>query len=156
MFYRSLVRPLLFQQDPEQAHEATIHLLETLTVIESEILRLIPVQTHPALQMEVAGISFPNPVGLAAGCDKNGRAIPFWHSCGFGFMEAGTITAQPQTGNPKPRVFRYPEQEAIVNRLGFNSEGAEAVSKRIGTLRQSGFPLPIPLGINIGKTKVVT
>ncbi len=155
MFYRSLIRPILFQQDPEQAHEGTIHLLETLTATQSELLRLAPVQTRAALQTEVAGIKFPNPVGLAAGFDKNGKALPFWHTCGFGFAEVGTITAQPQPGNPKPRVFRYPEQEAVVNRLGFNSEGAEVVAERIERVRRSGFPLPIPIGINIGKTKIV-
>ncbi|MCX6381813.1 MAG: quinone-dependent dihydroorotate dehydrogenase [Armatimonadetes bacterium] len=155
MLYRSLIRPLLFQQDPEQAHEGIIRLLETLTATQSELLRLVPVQTHPALQTTVAGITFPNPVGLAAGFDKNGKAIPFWHTCGCGFVEVGTITAQPQGGNPKPRVFRYPEQAAVVNRLGFNSEGSEVVAERIKRLRQSGIPLPLPLAINIGKTKIV-
>lgn len=155
MFYRSVIRPILFQQDPEQAHEGVIRLLEALTNSQSELLRLAPAQTCAALQTEVAGITFPNPIGLAAGFDKNGKALPFWHACGFGFAEAGTITAQPQPGNPKPRVFRYPQQEAVVNRLGFNSEGAEVVAERIRRVRESGFPLPVPIGINIGKTKIV-
>lgn len=156
MIYQSLVKPLLFRQDPEHAHEWMMHLLEVLTSTATDLLTLIPPYSPPELRVHVAGIDFPNPIGLSAGFDKNGVAVPFWHSCGFGFVEIGTITAQPQSGNPKPRVFRYPEHHAVVNRLGFNSQGSEVVSERMKALRESGHKLPVPLGINIGKTKIVT
>lgn len=153
MFYRSALRPILFTVDAEFAHERTLEILSAagrLPFISSH-----QAFTHARLRMCVAGIDFPNPIGLAAGCDKNGRAVPIWPRFGFGYVETGTVTAQPQSGNPRPRVFRVPEQQALVNRLGFNSEGATVVANRLALLRR-GRPLPIPLGINIGKTKLVT
>jgi dihydroorotate dehydrogenase len=153
MFYSRAIRPLLFAVDAEFAHERALDLLAAsgrLPFASSH-----PAFTHARLQTCVAGIAFPNPIGLAAGCDKNARAIPIWPRFGFGFVEAGTVTAQPQPGNPRPRVFRVPEQQALVNRLGFNSEGATVVANRLGLLRRSR-PLPVPLGVNIGKTKLVT
>src|SRR5205807_5880664 len=98
--------------------------------------------------------TFPNPIGLAAGFDKNGVAIPAWAALGFGFVEMGTVTARAQPGNPRPRIFRYPEQEALVNRLGFNNDGAESVAARLRKLRGSRRWPQIPVGINIGKSKV--
>lgn len=154
MFYRRALRPLLFTQDPEVAHERTIELLATAGNLPVHAGRRV--FTHTRLTVEIAGIRFPNPVGLAAGCDKNARAVRVWPYFGFGFIEVGTVTAQSQTGNPKPRLFRVPEQGALVNRLGFNSEGSEIVAKRLALLRRNGRPLPVPLGINIGKTKIVT
>jgi dihydroorotate dehydrogenase len=112
--------------------------------------------SHARLRVDLAGISFPNPVGLAAGCDKDGRAVQAWPHFGFGFVEIGTVTADPQAGNPKPRVFRYPSQGALINRLGFNSEGSEAVARRLARLRRQRASLPVPIGINIGKTRLVT
>jgi len=112
--------------------------------------------THARLQVTVAGVSFPNPIGLAAGCDKNARAVAVWPRFGFGCVEVGTVTAQPQPGNPKPRLFRLPEHKALINRLGFNSEGSEVVARRLARLRRHGRPLAVPLGVNIGKTKRVT
>lgn len=154
MFYRRALRPLLFQLDPETAHERTLELLATANgAARRAALRPF---THAKLRMRVAGLDFPNPVGLAAGCDKNGKAVAFWPHFGFGFVEVGTVTAQAQPGNPRPRMFRVPEQKALVNRLGFNSEGSEAVARRLSTLRRQSRPLPVPLGINIGKTKLVT
>ena len=153
MFYRRALRPVLFTVDAEFAHERTMEILSAagrLPFISSH-----EAFTHARLRTCVAGIDFPNPIGLAAGCDKNGRAIPVWPRFGFGFVETGTITAQPQSGNPRPRVFRIPEHQALVNRLGFNSEGSTVVANRLALLRR-GRPLPIPLGINIGKTKLVT
>jgi dihydroorotate dehydrogenase len=111
--------------------------------------------THRSLQITVAGIEFPNPVGLAAGCDKNARAVTMWPNFGFGYVEVGTITAQPQPGNPRPRVFRLTKQHAVINRLGFNSEGSELVARRLGLVRERSHRLSVPLGINIGKTKQV-
>lgn len=153
MFYRSAVRPVLFTVDAEFAHERTLEILSAagrLPFVSSH-----QAFTHVRLRTCVAGIDFPNPIGLAAGCDKNGRAIPVWPRFGFGFVEIGTVTAQPQSGNPRPRVFRVPQDHALVNRLGFNSEGATVVANRLALLRR-GRRLPIPLGINIGKTKLVT
>ncbi|HZP82191.1 MAG TPA: quinone-dependent dihydroorotate dehydrogenase [Chthonomonadaceae bacterium] len=152
MFYRRALRPLLFAQDPETAHERTIELLATASGLPAGRRPF----THARLKMTVAGLEFPNPVGLAAGCDKNAKAIPIWPRFGFGFVEVGTVTAQPQPGNPKPRLFRVPEYGALVNRLGFNSEGSEVVAKRIAHLRRKRHTLTVPLGINIGKTKIVT
>jgi dihydroorotate dehydrogenase len=154
MFYRRALRPLLFALDPEAAHERTLELLATASGLP---LRPSPRPfTHARLKMTVAGLTFPNPVGLAAGCDKNGKAVGLWPHFGFGFVEVGTVTAQAQPGNPKPRLFRVPEQGALINRLGFNSEGSEVVAKRLAHLRRRSRTLPAPLGINIGKTKRVT
>jgi dihydroorotate dehydrogenase len=100
------------------------------------------------------GLNFPNPVGLAAGFDKNGVALPALAALGFGFVEIGTVTAKPQRGNPRPRIFRYPEQQALINRLGFNNDGADVIAARLGALRRRGRWPGIPVGINIGKSKV--
>ena len=151
--YRNLLRPILFKQDPEEAHEFAMEALSKLSAVRLFAARRA--FTGSSLASEVAGIAFPNPVGLAAGCDKNGRAIPLWPHCGFGFVEVGTVTAQPQSGNPKPRVFRYPRHDALINRLGFNSEGSQAVAMRMATLRETHRSIPTPIAINIGKTKVV-
>ena len=153
MIYRRTARPLLFTQDAENAHEHTLEMLARISRFSLPPGR--EVFTHDRLRVEVAGLTFPNPVGLAAGCDKNARAVPIWPRFGFGFVEVGTITAQPQGGNPKPRVFRVPAHEALVNRLGFNSEGSEVVARRLALLRRERV-LPVPLGVNIGKTKLVT
>lgn len=153
MFYQRALRPVLFTVDAEFAHERTLEILSAagrLPFVSSH-----QSFTHSRLRTCVAGIAFPNPIGLAAGCDKNGRAVPVWPRFGFGFVEVGTITAQPQSGNPRPRVFRMPEHQALINRLGFNSDGSTIVANRLALLRR-GRPLPIPLGINIGKTKLVT
>src|SRR4030095_382293 len=97
------------------------------------------------------GLNFPNPIGLAAGLDKNGVALPAWAALGFGFIEIGTVPAMAQPGNPKPRIFRLPEQEAVINRLGFNNDGADAIAERLTGLRESGRWPAVPGGINIGK-----
>ena len=110
---------------------------------------------HEGPGKEVFGLHFPNPVGLAAGFDKNGVAIPAWEALGFGFIEIGTITALGQLGNPRPRIFRIPEMEALINRLGFNNQGAEKIAIRLEELRRSSHWPKIPVGINIGKSKIV-
>lgn len=99
-------------------------------------------------------MTFPNPVGLAAGFDKNAEALPAWEMLGFGFIELGTVTARPQPGNPRPRCFRYPRQAALINRMGFNNDGADAIAGRLRRLRASGRWPRIPVGVNIGKSKV--
>ncbi len=154
MIYQRAVRPLLFSQDAETAHERTIQMLAGMSGLR--VPASMGVYTHSRLRVEVGGLTFPNPVGLAAGCDKNARAVSVWPRFGFGFVEVGTVTAQPQPGNPKPRVFRVPEHGALINRLGFNSDGSEAVAKRLALLRRHARTLPVPLGVNIGKTKLVT
>lgn len=149
--YEDLLRPLLFLVDPEKIHEYALH---ALSVASSLPLRNRKGQKSP-LRREVFGLSFPNPIGLAAGFDKNGVAIPALAGLGFGSVEIGTVTAAAQPGNPKPRMFRVPEAEAIINRLGFNNRGAAAMAERLQTLRQSTRWPAIPVGINIGKSRVV-
>jgi dihydroorotate dehydrogenase len=140
--------------DPERVHHLALATLETTSRFPW-LLNLIPRISDQRLVREVFGIRFPNPIGLAAGFDKNGVALPAWEAFGFGFAEIGTITAQSQPGNPLPRIFRIPEMEALINRLGFNNEGVEKIGVRLERLRQSSRWLKIPVGINIGKTKVV-
>ena len=140
--------------DPERVHHLALATLETTSRFPW-LLNLIPRISDQRLVREVFGIRFPNPIGLAAGFDKNGVALPAWEAFGFGFAEIGTITAQSQPGNPLPRIFRIPEMEALINRLGFNNEGVEKIGVRLERLRQSSRWPKIPVGINIGKTKVV-
>ncbi len=145
--YESLVRPALFALDPEAAH----HL--ALACLRLPGLRLLCGPQPAKLSRRVFGVTFPNTVGLAAGFDKNAVALPAWEALGFGFVEAGTITARAQPGNPKPRIFRVPESRALINRLGFNNDGAECVAARLRALKASGRWPRIPVGINIGKSK---
>lgn len=148
--YSSLLRPALFRFDAETAHELA---MRGLQLTPSAILRAA-FGGPPAAPVRVFGLDFPNPVGLAAGMDKNAVAIPAWAALGFGFVEIGTVTAFGQPGNDKPRCFRFPAQHALINRMGFNNEGADAVARRLSLLRSSGHWPAIPVGINIGKSKV--
>ena len=136
----SIARPLLFSLAPERAHELTLSMLKSaykLGAIRQTIL------TKPVTCM---GIEFPNPVGLAAGLDKNGTYIDALAALGFGFIEIGTITPQPQAGNPQPRLFRIPKAQAIINRMGFNNEGVDQLIENVKASKFKGV-----LGINIGK-----
>jgi dihydroorotate dehydrogenase len=151
--YTRLLRPIFFSLDPEEAHDAVLAMLETGSHWPG-LIRLLAGKKVPASPRTVAGITFPNPVGLAAGMDKNAVALPAWEALGFGFAEIGTVTALPQHGNPTPRLFRYPPQQALINRFGFNNEGCEAVASRLEGLQASGRWPRIPVGINIGKSKV--
>ena len=108
----------------------------------------------PQKPTKLFGLTFPNPVGLAAGMDKNASALRAWEALGFGFVEAGTITALAQPGNPKPRCFRYPSQQALINRMGFNNAGASAAAERLARQKASGRWPRVPVGINIGKSKL--
>lgn len=108
----------------------------------------------PQKPTKLFGLTFPNPVGLAAGMDKNATALRAWEALGFGFIEAGTITAMAQPGNPKPRCFRYPSQQALINRMGFNNAGASVVANRLARQKASGRWPSVPVGINIGKSKL--
>ncbi len=141
-----LLRPLLFRLDPETAHHLTLATLDLLA-------RLGPLnplrQQFPPLETEVMGLHFPNPVGLAAGLDKNGDHIPGLANLGFGFIEVGTVTPRPQPGNPRPRLFRLPEAEALINRMGFNNLGIGHLVANLERLGQRNFIL----GVNLGKNK---
>lgn len=150
--YERFVRPLLFSLDPETAHHFAINCLQAASQLDP-VLGTLKIFQPPPKPKNLFGLNFPNPVGLAAGFDKNGVAIPAWAALGFGFIEIGTVTAKPQPGNPKPRIFRFPKQGALINRLGFNNDGAEVVAKRLEKLRQSGRWPAVPVGINIGKSR---
>lgn len=146
MIYRSLVRPLLFRLPAETAHELALTSLQLVS-------KLIRSRDHhaksPFGKLKRFGLTFENPVGLAAGFDKDGIALSSLTRLGFGFIEAGTVTFHPQPGNPKPRLFRLPSDKALVNRAGFNNHGAAAFAERVARLK-----LDCVLGVSIGKSKV--
>ncbi len=149
-FYTHILRPILFRLSAESAHHFA---LSQLTIMPPAVLRMI--FGHPVRKLTtVVQTTFPNAVGLAAGMDKNAVALPAWEALGFGFVEVGTITAKAQPGNPQPRLFRYPDRQALINRMGFNNDGAAAVAARLGCLRDSTRWPRIPIGINLGKSKV--
>jgi dihydroorotate dehydrogenase len=152
--YERLLKPILFSMDPELVHEVAIATLKTFSRLPW-LLDVLPRSRDQRLNRELFGLRFPNPIGLAAGFDKNGMALPAWAALGFGFVEIGTITSQPQVGNPRPRIFRIPEMEALINRLGFNNQGVEKIAVRLEQLRLSSNWPKIPVGLNIGKSKVV-
>lgn len=140
----SLLRPLIFRLEPEQAHHATLAMLKLAA--RFGLTAAVPPRSRPT---ELMGLQLPNPVGLAAGLDKNGEYIDALAALGFGFIEIGTVTPKPQDGNPQPRLFRLPEHRAIVNRMGFNNHGIDAMIQNIEKSRYQGV-----LGINIGKNAV--
>ena len=142
-FY-TLIRPLLHRIDPETAHEWAIAALAKHLVPTSNAVM------DPHLKQTLFGLTFDNPVGLAAGFDKNGEAVTGLSRQGFGFVEVGTVTPKPQDGNPKPRIFRLNKDQAVINRLGFNNEGAAAMHARLAELPTQ----PMVLGVNIGRNKV--
>src|SRR5437870_4000071 len=150
--YERLVRPLLFSLEAETAHHFTIASLRRASQFDLA-LRALRRFTPPSNPKTLFGLTFPNPIGLAAGLDKNGVALPAWAAVGFGFIEIGTVTAMAQPGNPKPRMFRLPAQQAVINRLGFNNDGADVIAKRLRGLRQSQRWPAVPVGINIGKSR---
>jgi dihydroorotate dehydrogenase len=154
VLYKKLVRPLLFLGDPEKTHEQTLALLSRMTPFEPLLEQMFSVR-DARLQVRLGPLLSPNPVGLAGGFDKNGIAVRTVAALGFGFMEIGAVTALAQPGNPKPRLYRLPEDQALINRLGFNNEGAAAIAARLKALRENGNPLKIPLGINLGRSKIV-
>src|ERR1700693_6263424 len=151
--YARLVRTLLFSLEPEAAHHFTIASLRWASHFDPA-LRALKRFTPPSKPKRLFGLNFPNPIGLAAGLDKNGVALPAWAALGFGFIEIGTVTAKPQPGSPKPRIFRFAEQNALINRLGFNNDGADTIAQRLQRLRESGRWPAVPVGINIGKSKI--
>jgi dihydroorotate dehydrogenase len=152
--YKQVVRKALFRRhggDAERVHETTIGSLARLSpLLKGPLSKADLAVRSPKLERTVFGVRFPNPVGLAAGMDKDGRALPAWAALGFGFIEVGTVTRYPQPGNPTPRLFRLRDSEAIINRMGFNNAGASALAARLDRLG----PLRVPLGISLGKSKV--
>ena len=156
--YQNTLKPLLFRIDAEHAHELGVDALSLLShlrplcALMERWNRLTPELYRP---VECFGLKFPNAVGLAAGFDKNGRAWPAAAALGFGHVEIGTVTLHAQPGNPRPRAFRYPTEEAVINRMGFNNGGAAALAARLAKLSSPGRR-SIPLGINLGKSKVTT
>ncbi|MFB6098702.1 MAG: quinone-dependent dihydroorotate dehydrogenase [Salinibacter sp.] len=142
-------RSLLFRLDAERAHTVSLRAAEVAQNTARSALRSRYQYEDERLKQRLWGETFPNPVGLAAGADKNGRVVPFWEAVGFGFVEVGSVSAQPASGNPRPRAFRLPEDEGLINRMGLNNDGAEAVADR---LEKSRSERSRPLGINLAKT----
>ncbi|MCX7602082.1 MAG: quinone-dependent dihydroorotate dehydrogenase [Meiothermus sp.] len=151
-----LLKPWLFRQDPETIHERVMHGLAWLGQRgpSLELVRRFCSVQDERLGVTAFGLHFPNPIGLAAGFDKNAVAVRAWAALGFGHVEVGSVTALPQPGNPKPRLFRLPQDQALINRMGFNNQGAEAIAARLEQLQQTFGKAPVPLGINLGKSKV--
>ncbi|MDX9976153.1 MAG: quinone-dependent dihydroorotate dehydrogenase [FCB group bacterium] len=152
MLYKSLIRPLLFQLDPENVHGLATMGLHQARFAARAMESFLSVD-DPRLEVEAFGLRFRNPIGLAAGFDKDAELVEIWPALGFGFVELGTITAKAQPGNPRPRLFRLPQDKAIINRMGFNNQGSEAVAARLRGLKRETLHR-IPVGINIGKSKV--
>jgi dihydroorotate dehydrogenase len=154
--YRGLARPVLFRLgrgDAETAHRRAVDALGRVGRHPRLTATLRRVLTADPAPRTVFGIDFPNAVGVAAGLDKDGHALRAWPALGFGFVEAGTVTAHPQPGNPTPRLVRLPGSEAIINRMGFNNDGAAALADRVVALGGRGS-VGVPLGISLGKSKV--
>jgi dihydroorotate dehydrogenase len=137
--YRSLLRPFLFLLDPEIVHNLSMALISR-GIVRGRVYE------NPALEQELLGTRFKNPLGLAAGFDKSAVALDNWQDFGFGFVEVGTVTPRAQAGNPKPRLFRLPKDKALLNRMGFNNDGARTVAHRLAAARAD-----IPFGVNLGK-----
>jgi len=149
--YRQLARPFFFRMPPEWVHHRAMAALKHDAF--SYPFSTYTSEPTPELEVKLWGLRFRNPVGLAAGFDKNAEALPAWEHLGFGHAEIGTVTPRPQPGNPSPRIFRIPEAKAIINRMGFPNVGAEEVATRLRELRRQKRWPGIPVGINIGKNK---
>jgi len=151
MYYQNLLKPFLFKTDAETAHEWALSMASKTnsSKLLQELASSFYGESDAGLVQELMGLKFPNPVGLAAGFDKNGTTPIAMQALGFGFVEIGSITAKASKGNPKPRAFRLPDDHSLINRMGLNNEGADAIAKRLSALK---LKLEIPLGINIAKT----
>lgn len=157
--YRGFVRPVLFRLgggDAEVAHETTLRMLAGVGKHRLPLAGVRLITGGGGDPVTVAGIRFPNRVGLAAGMDKNGVAVSAWPALGFGHMELGTVTAHAQPGNPTPRMFRLPASGALINRMGFNNDGAAALARRLATagVYRGNNAVGVPVGVSIGKSKV--
>ncbi|MGB3185985.1 MAG: quinone-dependent dihydroorotate dehydrogenase [Ornithinimicrobium sp.] len=153
--YAGLARPVLFRMDAERAHDVSLMLARAASgsALTRRLTAAVMSQDADEGAVDLLGLHFPNRLGLAAGMDKNGAAIPAWSALGFGHVEVGTVTAIRQPGNPKPRLTRLPRNGALVNTMGFNNDGARALAERLRRDRQRGL-IDIPVGISIGKSKV--
>ena len=154
--YRAIYAVLLRRLPAETAHRAGFWLIRAAASVPglALVLRRVLAPRDPALRVRALGLDFPGPLGLAAGFDKDAEGVTGLAALGFGFVEVGTVTARPQPGNPKPRMFRFPAERALVNRMGFNNHGAAALAARLRALRAGSGYRPI-VGVNIGKTKLV-
>lgn len=153
-FYRNCLRPILFTQDSEKIHNRTLAALGCAA--RHPTLRQVAEKFYgaPDLPIELFGLKFPNPIGLAAGMDKQAAAVPIWEKLGFGFCELGGVTWHPQPGNPKPRMFRAVEDEALINRMGFNNPGAQKLAENLAEWKKRGHWPRHPVGVNLGKSKI--
>jgi dihydroorotate dehydrogenase len=152
--HKKIIRPLLFRQDSEVAHNQAVKALARVSRSSLALGAVKAIYGSPELPTEVFGLKFPNPVGLAAGMDKHAAAVPGWAAIGFGFTELGGVTWHVQPGNPPPRMFRAIPDEAVINRMGFNNSGAEAVAQKLAEWKNSGRWPAHPVGINLGKSKI--
>ena len=150
----SIVKPVLFTLDPETAHDLTFKACGISQNSLIPVFKRIVGHIDSRLALNVGGIDFQAPVGLAAGLDKNGVLIRLWESLGFGAVEVGTVTAIPQSGNPRPRLFRIPQHGALINRMGFNNHGSEYLMGELSKLHAMGWHSKVPVGVNLGKSKV--
>ena len=153
-FYRTFIRPALFAHESEEIHNRTLAALGKSGSHSALCDALAAFYGAPTLPIEVFGLKFPNPVGLAAGMDKQAAAAPVWPALGFGFSELGGVTWHAQPGNPAPRMFRAVADAALINRMGFNNPGAEALAQRLANWRALGRWPAHPVGINLGKSKI--
>lgn len=151
-WYR-LARRLAFTMDAETVHRLSMRGLAAYSGVCRVDLAVDDVARHPSLARTVCGLTFENPMGLAAGFDKDAECLPAWQALGFGFVEVGTVTRHAQPGNERPRLFRLPEDQALLNRLGFNNHGAVACAKRLEDWRRRGR-VKVPVGVNLGKSKI--
>jgi dihydroorotate dehydrogenase len=152
MFYKALLRPWLFQTDPEAAHDRALNLAASLgrrRIMRDAVETMFAFEDR-RLRQTAFGIDFPNPVGLAAGYDKNAVGLELWPALGFGFVEIGSVTLSPQPGNESPRLFRQLKQRSLINRMGFNNDGADSIAARVPPR-----PHRIPIGVNVGKDRDV-
>jgi len=152
--YRNIIRPMLFGFDSEQIHNFTIKTLARLSASTVTCDLFQDFFGAPRLPVQVCGLNFPNPVGLAAGMDKHAAAVPVWEALGFGFVELGGVTWHPQPGNPAPRMFRAVRDGALINRMGFNNPGAEAIAEKLAAWKRAERWPRHPVGINLGKSKI--
>ena len=144
------MRPILFRLDAETAHRLVFRVMLASGAVARWAIRITSYTPSARLRSDLAGLQLSSPVGLAAGMDKNGELARLWPAMGFGWIELGTVTALSQPGNPRPRMFRFPEVRAVINRMGFNNDGSEALATRLKALPK----LSVPVGVNLGKSKV--
>ncbi len=149
-----ILRPILFLMNAETAHRLIIGALACMPRLHAFVIRIIGGPATTPGPVTIGPLTFKGPVGLAAGLDKDGEAIPFWPSLGFGFVEVGTVTAVAQPGNPQPRMFRLVAEHGLINRMGFNNHGSAALAAKLQSLRESNQWPDVPVGANIGKSKI--